>query len=91
MDLDVLLLCMLKGLAARLMRYLLGKDDHSVRRANACLEVRRVVQDALQVHPALLGCLDIVLLQAVNAANQSYAHDMPRYQICLFPALDRMG
>ena len=62
MHLDILLPGMLNGLAPGFMRYLLGKDDNSVRRAYTCLEIRRVVQNALQAYAALPGCLYIILL-----------------------------
>lgn len=73
-NLDVLRLCVLKGLAARLVGNLLREDNHCVRRTDACLEVRGIVQYALEFDATLLRCLDIVLLQSVYSANQCNAH-----------------
>ena len=73
-NLYVLRLCMLNGLATGFMGNLLGEDDHGIGIANTCLEVRSVMQNALELNATLLCCLDVVLLQSVNAAYQCDAH-----------------
>ncbi len=67
--LNVLCLGVLYGLAARFMGNLLGKDHNGVWIADTRLKIRGIMEDALEVDATLPGCLDIVLLKPVNAAD----------------------
>lgn len=80
--LDVLGFGMFEGLAAGFVGDLLGEDDHGVRIADAGLEVGGVVQNALEGDAALLRGLDVILLQAVDSADQCDAHGKPLWYAC---------